>query len=61
MITGLEESGPQRYELTPPDDDGGRGTWCGWYVNEGLELTEGPVTKCYYSSAPCSAELRVDL
>jgi hypothetical protein len=61
VITGLEESGPQRYELTLPDDDGGRGTWCGWYVNEGLELTEGPVTKCYYSSAPCSAELRVDL
>lgn len=54
-LTGLEETGPQRYELTLPD-----GTWCGWYANEELELVEGPVTRCYYSDTVCSAELRID-
>ncbi len=44
VLTGLEESGPQRYELTLAD-----GTWCGWSVNAELEPYEGPVTRCYYS------------
>jgi hypothetical protein len=55
VLTGLEETGPQRYELTLPD-----GTWCGWYVNAELEPYDGPVTRCYYSESLCSAELRVD-
>jgi hypothetical protein len=60
VLTGLEESGPQRYELTLPDDEGGKGTWCGWYVDADLQPTEGAVTQCYYGSAPCSAEIDVD-
>jgi hypothetical protein len=55
VLTGLEETGPQRYELTFPD-----GTWCGWYVNAELETTEGPITDCYFGEHLCSAELHVD-
>jgi hypothetical protein len=60
VLTGLEDSGPQRYELTFPDEEGGKGTWCGWYVNANLEPVEGAVTKCYFGSGPCSAEIDVD-
>ncbi len=60
VLTGLEETGPQRYELTLPDEQGGRGTWCGWYVNAELEPTEGAVTQCYFGAALCYAELDVE-
>jgi hypothetical protein len=60
VLTGLEETGPQRYELTLPEDDGGHGAWCGWYVNASLEPTEGAVTKCYFGEVLCYAELSVD-
>ena len=55
VLSGLEETGPVRYELILLD-----GTWCGWSVNAELEPDEGPVTRCYYSDSLCSAELDVD-
>lgn len=70
-LTGTEESGPMRYELLmPPAGEDAQtfdGTghhdyvWCGWYVDEALELEEEARQSCYWNTDGCWAELDVRL
>jgi len=62
-LTGMSHFGPSRYELTLPPTVSNYPVedyiWCGWYVNDDLELTQAAKHECYFATTGCSAQLEI--
>ncbi len=62
-LTGWSHAGPFRYELTMPPTISTTSyqnyIWCGWYVNDDLELTTTAKQDCYFATAGCWAQLDI--